>query len=91
MVHTFWQTHDFEHKFMVCKPLLHPVILGSDFAKDVKVGIDWNIPGQLYLHQDHNPLPYSRPNSAKDSAIYSADCNEARLICGTSLLLPFKQ
>ena len=46
-------SHEFEHKFIVCKPLLHPVILGLDFAPDWKVGKGWNDQGHLYLHQDH--------------------------------------
>ena len=35
-------THKFEHKFIVCKHLLCPVILESDFAQDFRVGTNWN-------------------------------------------------
>ena len=35
-------TCEFEHKFIVCKHLLHPVILGLDLSQDFRVEIDWN-------------------------------------------------
>ena len=62
--------HEFEHKFIVCKHFLHPVILGLDFTQDFRAGIDWNNQGQFYLHQDHKPLTYSRLSSTKDLIIY---------------------
>ena len=34
--------HEFEHKFIVCEHLLHPVILGLDFAHDFTAGLDWS-------------------------------------------------
>ena len=57
---------EFEHRFISCKNLIHLVILGLDFAQDFRVGIDWNRKSQLYLHQDHIPLTYSKPNLSKD-------------------------
>ena len=66
------------HKFIVCKYFLCPVILGLDFAQDFRVGIDRKNQGQLYLHQDHKPLTYSKPSSSQDSTILMVEYNEAR-------------
>ena len=66
-----------------------PVILGLDFAQDFRVGIGWKNQGQLYLHQDHKPLTYSKPDT-KDS-IFLVECKEARWISKTNILLPHKQ
>ena len=52
--------HEFEPKFIVCK---HPLCL------DI-LGLDWKIQGQLYLHEDHIPLTYSKPSSSQDSAVF---------------------
>ena len=49
---------ELNHNFIVCKSLLHAVILGLDFEKCFRVGINWNGSGPLYLHQDHKPLTY---------------------------------
>ena len=68
---------EFEHRFKVCKHLLCPVLLGSDFAQEFRIGINCNNQGQLYLHQDHKLLIYSRVSYTKDLAIYSVACNEA--------------
>ena len=46
--------------FIARKHLLHQVILGLDFAKDFRVEVYWNNQGQLYLHQNHKPITYSR-------------------------------
>ena len=59
--------HEFECKFIVCKHLLCPIILGFDFAQDFRVGMDLNNQGQLYLNQDHKTLTYYKPNSSQDS------------------------
>ena len=69
-------TCEFEHKVILSKHLLCPVILGLDFAQDFRVGIDRNNWGQLYLHQDHKPLMYSKPSSSKDCTIISVKFNE---------------
>ena len=79
--------HKFENKFIVCKHLLHHVILGLDFAQDFKVGIDWNHQGHLYLNQDHKPLPYSKLSPSKDPKTFSVEYDEARLIGRTNILI----
>ena len=74
---------------MVCKTFLHSVILGLAFAKCFRVGIDWNIHGQLYMHQDHKPLTYSSQVNPKDNlVIYSTYCTETRIIHESNALLP---
>ena len=35
-------SHEFKIKFIACKNLSCPVILGLYFAQDFRVGIDWN-------------------------------------------------
>ena len=77
-----------EHKFVECKSLLHPFLLGLDFAPEFRVGMDWNSQGQLYLYQDHKPLTYSKANSSQDSTILLTESKEARLINKTNILLP---
>ena len=52
--------HEFKHNFIVCKDLFCTVILGLDFSQDFRVEINWSKQGQLYLHQDHKPLTYSK-------------------------------
>ena len=52
--------HEFDHRFIVYIHVIYPIILGLDFTPDFNVGIDWNNQGQLYIHQDHKPLAYSR-------------------------------
>ena len=81
--------HEIEHNFIVCKHLFHPIIL--DFAQDFKAGIDWNHQGHLYLHQDQNPLTYSKPSSSKYTTIFSVKCDEVTLISGTNILYSPKQ
>ena len=78
---------ELEHRCIVCKQLLHQVILGLDFAQDFQVGIVWNNQGQLYLHQNHKWPTYSKPSASKDSANFSVECSEARvkLMCSDSL------
>ena len=79
--------HEFEHKFIVCKYLLHPVVLGLDFAQDFRVGIDWNYQGHLYLHKDLKSLTYTKPSPSKYPTIFSVECDEARLISTTNILI----
>ena len=45
--------HEIYHKFIVCENLLCLSVLGLDFPQNVRIGIDWNNQGQLYLCQDH--------------------------------------
>ena len=72
----------------MCKHLLHTVILGLDFAQNLRVGLDWNNEGQLCLHQDHKFLTYLRPSSARDLEIYSVDYNNARVFSEINVLSP---
>ena len=76
-----------KHKFIVCTILVHSVVLGLGFAHNFRVGIDWNNQCQLYLHQHHKPLPYSKAGPSKDSVIFSVECNEYRLESETNIIL----
>ena len=57
---------EFKHKVIACKDVLASVILGLDSTQNFRVGTDSSKQGQLYLHQDHKPLTYSKPKSSKD-------------------------
>ena len=46
--------------------------------------------GQLYLHQDHKPLTYSRKGPLKDIAHFSVECSEDRLTSETNVLIPLQ-
>ena len=69
--------------------LLCSVIPGLYFAQSIRVGIEWNSHGYLYLHQDHKLLTYSVEANPKDNvAIYSAECTETSLVSKPNILLP---
>ena len=80
--------YKFEHKFIVCKHLLCGVISGLYFTQYFWVGIDWNDQGQLYLHQDHRPITYSRPSPSKEWENLLVQCSEDRVIRETEVILP---
>ena len=51
----------FQWQFIVCKHLLHPIILGLDFSYNYLIGIDWFSTNQLHLHQGPQSIVVSDP------------------------------
>ena len=46
----------FTHKFIVCKTLHQPLIIGLDMQRQYRIGSDWTTSGEMYLHQDQHVL-----------------------------------
>ena len=46
----------FKYKFIVCRNLKTPIILGLDFAEYHRIGFDWNIDSSAYLRFEHKEL-----------------------------------
>ena len=81
-------SHVFHHLFIVCKHLLHAVIIGLVFFL---VGIDCNGFRQLYLHQGNKPLTYSMTEKQRGgSPVYSADCFHICLVSESKILIPMQ-
>ena len=51
----------FKYKFIVCKNLKTPMILGLDFAAYHKIGFDWNTDRSAYLRFENKELVSSIP------------------------------
>ena len=51
----------FKYKFIVCKNLKTPIILGLDFAEYHKIGFDWNVDRSAYLRFENKELVSSIP------------------------------
>ena len=46
----------FNYKFIVCRNLKTPIILGLDFAECHKIGFDWNTDRSAYLRFENKEL-----------------------------------
>ena len=51
----------FKYKFIVCRNLKMPIILGLDFAEYHKIGFDWNADRSAYLRFENKELVSSIP------------------------------
>ena len=51
----------FKYKFIVCRNLKTPIILGLDFAEYHKIGFDWNADRSVYLRFENKELVSSIP------------------------------
>ena len=51
----------FKYKFIVCRNLKKPIILGLDFAEYHKIGFDWNADRSTYLRFENKELVSSIP------------------------------
>ena len=51
----------FKYKFIVCRNLKTPIILGLDFAEHHKIGFDWNADRSAYLRFENKELVSSIP------------------------------
>ena len=51
----------FKYKFIVCRNLKTPIILGLDFAEYHKIGFDWNADRSTYLRFENKELVSSIP------------------------------
>ena len=51
----------FKYKFIVCRNLKTPIILGLDFVECHKIGFDWNADRSTYLRFENKELVSSMP------------------------------
>ena len=51
----------FKYKFIVCRNLKTPIIVGLDFAECHKIGFDWNADRSMYLRFENKELVSSMP------------------------------
>ena len=51
----------FKYKFIVCRNLKTPIILGLDFAEHHKIGFDWYVDRSAYLRFENKELVSSIP------------------------------
>ena len=51
----------FKYKFIACRNLKTPIILGLDFAEYHRIGFDWKVDSSVYLRFEHKELVSSIP------------------------------